>query len=291
MRQKPENSAIERRDAMQPPQILPAPFDTVADAYDASFTDAPIGRRKRAAVHRHLRSVLRSDWRALELNCGTGEDAVWLANAGLHVLATDISERMLTVTDRKIHENGCRSHVATRILAIEQLARPELRSELGRFDLILSNFDGLNCVESIEWLPAAIDELLVEGGHAVFVFMPPWCVVESVHRIVHRRTKTSLRRRSGPVPIGPDRTGMTYFRPVSELVRLFETHLKVVAVRAIGLWTPPTFMASFHDRHIRTFERLAWLEDRCAAIPVLRTVGDHVLIHLQSRTDRLRRSP
>lgn len=32
----------------------PAPFDAVAEAYDASFTDTAVGRLHRAAVWRHL---------------------------------------------------------------------------------------------------------------------------------------------------------------------------------------------------------------------------------------------
>ena len=79
-----------------------AAFDSFAADYDRSFTTSAIGQRLRAAVWRRLDAAFRPGDRVLELNCGTGEDAVYLGRRGVHVLTTDISTEMLTVTRAKV---------------------------------------------------------------------------------------------------------------------------------------------------------------------------------------------
>lgn len=68
---------------------MPAPdsraaagFDAVAGDYDAAFTRTAIGLLLRGRVWRSLNLYTAQSTRmtALELNCGTGEDTVWLAD-------------------------------------------------------------------------------------------------------------------------------------------------------------------------------------------------------------------
>ena len=66
-------------------------FDGVADRYDVEFTDTAVGRALRSVVWSRLVTVFRPSQRILELGCGTGEDAIRLAMAGMSVVATDPS--------------------------------------------------------------------------------------------------------------------------------------------------------------------------------------------------------
>ena len=49
----------------------------------------------RGATQRRLEARFSAGHRVLELNCGTGEDAVFLARRGVRVLATDLSGAMV----------------------------------------------------------------------------------------------------------------------------------------------------------------------------------------------------
>ena len=72
-------------------------FDTAAAGYDQTFTGTRLGRWLRARVQEHLARCFAAGDRVLELGCGTGEDALWLAARGIDVTALDASRRMLEV--------------------------------------------------------------------------------------------------------------------------------------------------------------------------------------------------
>ena len=74
-----------------------APFDGLAADYDRTFTASTIGQLMRAAVWRRIDAVFQPGDRVLELNCGTGEDAVRLGARGVKArrVPHDLIEREL----------------------------------------------------------------------------------------------------------------------------------------------------------------------------------------------------
>src|SRR5690348_10540712 len=94
-----------------------SPFDALAADYDRAFTTSTIGRHMRAAVWRRLDAVFRPGDRVLELSCGTGEDALYLARKGVRVVATDSSPRMLEKARAKVAQAGLMD-----LVNVEQLA-------------------------------------------------------------------------------------------------------------------------------------------------------------------------
>jgi ubiquinone/menaquinone biosynthesis C-methylase UbiE len=76
-------------------------FDTLAPTYDNDFTQQAIGQILRARVHQRLLSHFSASQHVLEIGCGTGEDALFLAEQGITVTATDASEEMLSIAREK----------------------------------------------------------------------------------------------------------------------------------------------------------------------------------------------
>ena len=100
------------------------PFDSLAAGYDREFTDTLIGAAMRQAVWSRLDAAFGPGQRVLELNCGTGEDAVHLGRRGVQVLATDVSARMLDATREKVARAGLAG-----VVQVEQLDIRALRIE------------------------------------------------------------------------------------------------------------------------------------------------------------------
>src|SRR5713101_6806235 len=100
-----------------------APFDAVAEAYDDAFTNSRVGRAQRDAVWEELDRVFQPGQRVLEINCGTGVDAVHLASRGVEVLACDAAPRMIEVARRRLLRANLGVGVEFRTLATEEIGK------------------------------------------------------------------------------------------------------------------------------------------------------------------------
>ena len=127
--------------------MQPQVFDSYAIHYDDHFTNSLIGKAQREQVRKQLSKVIKSDVKnILEVNCGTGEDALWFSKKGMKVLATDISEGMIEVAKQKTNE-----------VEFQQLNCLDIGSLVPcTYDLIFSNFGGLNCATDISALVQSV---------------------------------------------------------------------------------------------------------------------------------------
>ncbi len=207
---------------MNPPQA----FDPLASTYDSDFTNTAIGRYLRGRVQARLEQHFRAGDHVLELGCGTGEDARWLAGRGVAVLATDASAAMLDITRAKAAGN---SLVQVARLDISALTpRPPLPQVEGEqsvlevplhegegfraraaFDGVFASFGPLNCLPDWKPLAAWLAERVKPGGVAAFGVMSPLCLWEVLWHSAHGDFRTAFRRwrRAGaifePLPLSP----------------------------------------------------------------------------------------
>ena len=143
-------------------------FDALATDYDATFTDTSLGRRYRNAVWRRVDQRFSTGQHVLEVNCGTGEDARHLAQRGVGVIATDVSQAMVDLAAAKLEEFD---HASARQLAIEAVGGT---FEPASFDGVLSNFGGLNCVDDLAAAAAGLAGVVRPGGLALVCLMGPF---------------------------------------------------------------------------------------------------------------------
>ncbi|MEM6725049.1 MAG: class I SAM-dependent methyltransferase, partial [Bacteroidota bacterium] len=162
------------------------PFDAIASSYDVDFTHSQIGRMQRRIVWEYLEKWLQKtpDAKVLELNCGTGADAQWLNSLGARVLATDYAEEMVAQTQAKLLDTDSEAKVLD-LNAIEQMENE------GPFDLIFSNFGGLNCLSPGELSAFAhkLPALLKPNGRFIAVVMPDFCAWETTYFLAKGKIK------------------------------------------------------------------------------------------------------
>lgn len=256
-----------------------APFDGLAADYDRSFTASAVGERLRAAVWRRVDATFQPGERILELNCGTGEDAVHLGRRGVHVLATDSSVRMLETTRAKVERAGQAGMVEVAPLAIEDLPA----AELGTFDGVLSNFGGLNCVHDLPGVAQGLAAMLRPGARALLCIMGPVVPWEWAWYLVHGQPRKALRRlRRG----GAHWRGLTIRYPSIGVVRrAFAPHFRQRRVSAIGALLPPTYTDDWAARHPQLLAALDRWERSVETIPPLPWMADHYLIELERNRD------
>ena len=263
------------------------PFDAAAAGYDAAFTDRQLGRWLRGIVWERMAAAFKPGDRLLELGCGTGEDAVWLARRGVRVDATDAAPAMLAATRRKADSAGVGEFVTTRLLDLSQSsAVGKVAGEpLEQYDGAYSNFGPLNCVEDRRALAGELARLVRPGGKLVLVVMGPLCPWEIAWFLARFKPRAATRRfRSGqPARIGDGGTVRVWYPSPRRLAREFAPYFQVRELAGVGLLLPPSEMGRLVDRVPGFFARLARLDRRFAGTLPWRWLNDHYLMVLERR--------
>ena len=262
-----------------------AAFDGAAAGYDDEFTRSAVGRLQRAAVHAHLcREVLRGGESVLELGCGTGEDALFLARQGCRVLATDASPVRLGHAAETARAAGQVGHVRLERL---DLAAPPADLAGGPVELLFSNFGALNCLsqERLARLGQAAAGWVRPGGRAVLVVMPRACLVESAYFLARGRWRDARRRWDGG-PVEARVAGgavATWYHAPEEVEAAFAPAFRLRDARPVGLLVPPSYLDRRAAAWPRALRALAWLDEWLAALQPLAGLADHALIDLERR--------
>ncbi len=258
------------------------PFATIADAfsrtaekYDAFATDHPHLTRMRGKVYRHLARFVPPGGKILELNAGTGTDAVYLAQQGYTVHATDIAPGMLARLQDKIERLGlgdrltCQECSFTNLDAIQG----------GPFDAVFSDLGGLNCIPDLRPVIQALSGVLRPGGVVTWVLMPPVCLWE-LGLVFSGQFRLALRRlsRGGTRAHLEGRTFPVYYFTPRQAMAWFGNEYMILALEGLSVITPTAESKNLARQHPRLYHALSWLDDRLSVRPPWSGWGDFYIL-------------
>lgn len=258
-------------------------FDSAAASYDQDFTHSPIGKIQRQQVLGFLESTLpSSSINVLEVNCGTGEDAIWLARKGHSVFCTDLSHAMLKVVHKKVKSEKLEDKIVYQQLDLKSINPSSVN---GEFDLIFSNFAGLNCLSPSE-LSKALDALtsfLKPNGKLILVFLGKFCAWETKYFLMKGQWGKAFRRLSNE-PVIADVDGekvKTWYYSVSEIKKLTKSKLVVTKRKAIGTYVPPSYLNPWFKNKLWLLNIFAFLDNLYGTMGIFTSLSDHYLIELE----------
>jgi ubiquinone/menaquinone biosynthesis C-methylase UbiE len=262
------------------------PFDHIATTYDSMFTKTAIGQLQRKRVWSYVEKIIPdlTGFEMLELNCGTGEDAVLFGERGFSIVATDISHEMLNVTYKKAEQYSMQNKISSHYLDLESFDETLFDK---KFDLVFSNFGGLNCVnpESIQSLIQKLPLILKPGGRFVGVIMPKFCAWESIYFLLKFQFRKIFRRLTSKEVI-TNLHGVAlkswYYNP-SQIKKWSGNKFKVISVKPIGFMLPPSYLENFFQFRKRWLLHLNHLEKKFGQRAFLAGMSDHFVIDLQLR--------
>jgi ubiquinone/menaquinone biosynthesis C-methylase UbiE len=262
-------------------EVLTTAFDSIAPSYDEDFSFSNIGRLQRKRVHHFLEKVLprNQTLEILEINCGTGEDALWFAQKGHHVIATDASEGMIKRANSKVQIPNSKF----RICAFDKL-NEEFSNK--KFDVIFSNFGGLNCIDDVKLkkLSADLFSLLKPCGKFIAVMMGRKCLWEQFYFLLKLNFKKAFRRLSKKgvdAALGSQIQRTFYYSP-GEFKKITETEFRVRVTKPVGIIIPPSYLESFFRNKTRLLKILNFKES-FLSFSFLSNFADHYFIALQKK--------
>ncbi len=235
-------------------------FDRLAINYDETWTNTRVGRAQRNAIWRELDWFVHKGDRALDLGCGTGEDALHLLDLGAKVDAIDSSAGMVDAARRR--------GVNARRLPIENI--PELA---GTYDLALSNFGAFNCVEDLVCLREPLAKLVRPRGTLAICVMNRFCAWETLYYLIHGKLRKAFRRWSGKTRTS---SGLSIFYPSARTIKqTLHPDFRMIRDIGAGIAVPPSYVRGVPNRALDIFESFdSWI----SASRFGRASGDHRLL-------------
>lgn len=258
-------------------------FDKQAASFDLLYNDNTIIRYKRKRVRDHILVHLKPGSTILELNAGTGEDAVFFGKQGYKVHATDISHGMLDVLNKKINGNNLKTYVSSECCSFNSLENLEKQ---GPYDLVFSNFAGLNCTARLDDVLNSFTHLLKPGGIVTLVLLPKFCLWEFL-LIFKGKFKTAFRRFSGrrgaKAKIDNEHFRCWYYNP-SFIKKHLKEDFDVLGIEGLCSLVPPSYLESFPEKHPKFYSFLEKKEFRWKSEWPWRSVGDYYIISLRKKS-------
>ena len=245
------------------------PIDTIAEAfsrtaekYDSFAEDHPHLTRMRNKVYAHVTRYIPHDARILELNAGTGTDAVQLAQRGYFIHATDIAPGMLDRLPEKIEKMGLHGRVT-----MEERSFLSLEDTRGApFDAVFSDLGGLNCVPDLTPIIQQLPKILKVGGIVTWVLMPHICLWEMAE--VFRGNFSLAFRRFSHGSVRANLEGLKfdvyYFSP-RQVIRWFGDDFDLLSLEGLSVITPTAESKNFAKWHPRLYGVLSWLDDKLSS--------------------------
>ena len=249
-------------------------FDSIAEQYDELFTHSLVGRAQRNEVWEVLCHTFRPGERVLELNCGTGQDALFLARMGVLVLACDASQKMISVAAQRMATEASRAQVELEVRPTERIG--ELREA---FDGVFSNFSGLNCVSDLRDIARQLSRLVKPGGRLLLCLSTRFCLWETLWYLGRGEPKRAFRRWKGHAAASLGDVDLTVNYPtVREITKQFDPMFALRSCRGIGVAVPPSYLEHLARKHPGVLRKLEAVDRLIMRWPICRVAGDHMLL-------------
>jgi ubiquinone/menaquinone biosynthesis C-methylase UbiE len=251
-------------------------FNTVAADYDRHEAENPIRQLMRTRSLATLETTFNDGSNLLDVGCGTGTEAIWLAQRGRTMFAVDSSPQMLELLKYRAAAAGLQ--VPTRLLRAGDLGK--LVEDLGdaSFDGAYSSFGALNTEPSLEPPVAALARLVRPGGRIVLSVMNRWCVAEMAILAAGGRPGQALRRArpSIRVTVGSSFADVRY-PSWRQLRRALRGRFRVVSMQALPLLLVPYAWPAL-SAHPLLYKTISRMDGMLAPHRPFSWLGDHLLV-------------
>jgi len=263
-------------------RLAEAAFTSQSAVFDEIYCRNTIVNYKRERVRAHVLQYLAPASSILELNSGTGDDALFFGQNGHRVHATDFSTGMQQELKRKVKMTELETNVSTELCSFTKL---DQLTNKGPFDLVFSNFAGLNCTNELDEVLASFNGLLKPNGVVTLVILPKFCLWETL-LIFKGKFRTAFRRffssNGRKARIEGVYFKCWYYNP-SFIIKGLKNEFTLLSIEGLCTIVPPSYIEGFAEKYPKTYEFLRKKEDDLKSSWPWKYIGDYYVISLRKR--------
>ncbi|GHN00391.1 hypothetical protein WSM22_18800 [Cytophagales bacterium WSM2-2] len=254
-------------------------FSKQSPHFDSDDFVNPVLQHWRTRIYQHVDRFIHPNSKILELNAGTGIDAIRFAQSGHQVHATDLSDGMISTLKTKIAGQSLQNKIT-----IQQVSFEELNKVDGTFDYVFSNFGGLNCSADLDKVTKYLRQLLNKNGIVTWVIMPritPWEWLW----VFRGKPGSAFRRfrKNGAAAHLEGEIFMTYYYSVAEIRKSLSQEFQIIKTEGLGFFSPPPAALNFVKKFPGISSFLEKLDCTTGKLFPFNRWGDHVIVTFSLR--------
>jgi ubiquinone/menaquinone biosynthesis C-methylase UbiE len=257
-------------------------FNKIADAFDEQDRANPIIGWMRSIVHDTYLKHFKVGDSLLELNSGTGIDAVYMAEHGFNIYATDISTKMQSYLLAKIEtQNELKNKITARLYSFNEIDKVDKNN----FDGVISNFGGLNCINDFNKLRDDIANRTKTGAYFIAAVMNKICPWEMLYYSLKLNFKKAFRRfnKEGIDGAIDDETVKTFYFTPKEFGNKFKPYFKIKKIYTLGLYTPSPYMYGIYNRIELLVKLWMKIDELLKGFFPFNRFGDHFILVMERK--------
>jgi len=228
-------------------QSVAEAFDSASEEYDYTISHNYINAWIRERSINELISLTRPSDVLLEIGCGTGTEAIQISKRVAGIIATDISEKMLYILERKIFAKkyGEKITVIRARAAGISAVQPFLPN--GKVRVAYSFNGALNCEPELYRVPGQLSQIIDEKGYFVCSIRNTLCLPETMsHSMALQFDKLAVRKNQPTmVSVGGMDIPSYYYSP-TVFTRFFQPYFHVRRIIGLPAFLPPAYLNEYY---------------------------------------------
>jgi ubiquinone/menaquinone biosynthesis C-methylase UbiE len=255
-------------------------FTRQSEIFDQYEKGNEILKWMRAQTQIHVSKYLKRGDEILELNSGTGIDAVFFAEMGHKVFCTDISSGMLHKLKEKIKKYNFDKKINSCLLSYMELDKLGDKS----FDYIFSNFGGINCTGNPSQVFTQFKKILKPGGIVSLVIIPPICPWE-LALVFKGNFKTAFRRlhKNGIKANVEGVKFQIYYYSANKIRKALGNNFNVLEIQGLASVSPPPYMDNFPRSYPNLYKILTRIDENVSHLFPFNKWADHFILTAEYR--------
>jgi 2-polyprenyl-3-methyl-5-hydroxy-6-metoxy-1,4-benzoquinol methylase len=253
-------------------------FGRIASEYHYSFRDNISASLARTRIHEILNKYIsKKNGKVLDIGCGTGIDAQFLASLGVDVYAVDSSEGMLYEAANQLlnTKEEIRNKIELRRMTISPDNIANLISNVKANQLVLS-FGVINFIQDIDSLFFSIGSSLEDGGICIVTSLTKSSLWDRILKIGYKRAgKQPKNVFIGGVSV------KVWFWDCRDILIASKRFFDPIDIIGIGYIYPPPYLDKYIRQHPKVQEMLWKVDRKYESTRFAFKFADHIAIVLK----------
>jgi ubiquinone/menaquinone biosynthesis C-methylase UbiE len=259
-------------------------FDSAAEEYDFTISNNFINNWiRKKSIQELLRFTTPQDV-LLEIGCGTGAEAIQISKSVKRIVATDLSNRMLEIFQKKILAKKLVGKITVANAKASEITNVKSLLPNGTVRVAYSFNGALNCEPEINKVPEELAEIIEPNGYFVCSIRNTLCLSELLAHAAAMQFDRLETRKHQPVMVSVGGIDIpTYYSSPSQLSRILKPHFKLKRLTGLPGLLPPAYLNNYYLK-IRSFTTaLEKFEAILANRFPFNRLGDQTLMVFQRR--------